>query len=455
MLLATRCPECRAKLRLDTSPDPGETIECPKCGSLFSPDDEAEPVDEAPPPKVKKRKKEKKPLAPVGPAGPRKRKVKKKKTNPVLLFGSLGVALVFVITLGGFLFWYMGQAGKVEEMLCYVPGECNLVRGVNTGQIGKYPGFASEMDPFITPQINTAANDLATMIGFDDGDEMKDYVIIAKSKKGPGSTGRVYIFKAKRSFPKPDPLSGASGMKAADANGTTYYRSSGGGLLANANIFTPTSKLVVVVAAGPQQAELTNAVAAGGVKNKENMFAGKAGDTGRKISTGNMWLLIRTEGPLKNYAKDMGATVKQSFPAFAKACESAQVMGWWTSYGSKGINFGGGVDCGDSTQAWEVVSSMRESELGKQDDAEIPNDMKRAVSSSGNKEFREFLAWLKFRGYGSCAYFTARMSGENGKNYSRFFNGAQLAGWSDDDNANEAGGGGGGDRRGGGGLGRP
>lgn len=435
MLLATRCPECRAKLRLDAAPDPGETIECPKCGSLFSPDDEA---DVAPPPKVKKPKKEKKP---AGPVGPKKRKVKKKKTNPVLLFGSLGVALAFVIALSVFLFIYIGKAGKVEEMLCYVPGDCNLVRGVNTGQIGKYPGFASEMDQFITSQVKSAAGDLATAVGFDDGDEMQDYVIIAKSKKGPGSTGRVYVFKAKRSFPKPDPLSGAPGMSAASSNGTTYYRCTGNGLLANANIFTPTSKLVVVVAAGPQQSELTTAVAAGGVKNKENMFAGKAGDTGRKITSGNNWILIRTEGPLKNYAKDLGASVKGPFPAFGKACETARVIGWWTSYGSKGVSFGGGVECADSTEAWDVVRSMREGELGKQDDAEIPNDMKRAVSISGNKEFREFLAWLKFRGYGNCAYFTARMSGENGKNFTRQFHSTTIAGWGDDDNSGGGGGG--------------
>lgn len=451
MLLATRCPECRAKLRLDVAPDPGETIECPKCGSVFSPDEEAE----APPPKVKKPKKEKKEKKAAGPVGPKKRKVKKKKTNPALLFGALGGALVFVIALGIGLFYYLGQAGKVEEMLCYVPGDCNLVRGVNTGQISKYPGFASEMDPYITSQIKTAAGDLATAVGFDDPEDMMDYVIIAKSKKGTGSTGRVYVFKAKRSFSKLDPLSEATGMKAADSNGTTYYRSSGKGLLANANVFAPTKKLIVVVAAGPQQSELTNAVAAGGVKNKENMFAGKAGDTGRKISAGNNWILIRSEGPLKNYAKELGAGVKQSFPAFAKACESASVIGWWTSYGSKGVSYGGGLDCGDSTEAWEVVRSMRDSELGKQDDAEIPNDLKRTVSASGNKEFREFLAWLKFRGYGSCAYFTARMSGENGKQYSRFFNGNQIAGWDNDENSGDGGGDGGGGRGGRGGPGRP
>lgn len=441
MLLATRCPECRAKLRLDTAPDPGETIECPKCGSLFSPDEEAEAP---PPPKVKKQKKEKKP---AGPVGPKKRKVKKKKTNPVLLFGMLGTALAFVIVLGGFLYWYLGKAGKVEEMLCYVPGDCNLVRGVNTGQIGKYPGYAQEMDPFITSQVKTAASDLATMVGLDDGDEMLDYVVIAKSKKGSGNTGRVYVFKAKKAFPKLDPLSGASGMKASDSNGTTYYRSSGGGLLANANVFTPTNKLVVVVVAGPQQSELTNAVAAGGVKNKENMFAGKAGDAGRKISSGNNWIIIRTEGPLKNYAKDIGASVKGSFPAFAKACESAGVIGWWTSYGSRGVSFGGGIGCSDSTEAWDVVRGMREGELGKQDDAEIPNDMKRAVTMSSGKEFREFLAWLKFHGYGSFAYFTARMSDEKGKNYTRTIHGTNTAGWSDDDGGEGGGGGQGGPPR--------
>ena len=434
MPFATRCPECRTKLRLDAAPDDGGTVECPKCGSVFAPEEAAEPT----PKREKRPKKEKKAK---GPGGPKKRKAKIKKTNPFFLFGMLGGAGVFVIGLGIFLFFYLGRAGKLDEMMSYVPGDCNVVRGINSGQIGKYPGFASEMDGYVTATVKTCAADLATSIGFDDGDDLLDYVVIGKAKKGPRNTGVVYVFRTKRAFPKPDPLAGVASLAPSDSGGATYYRSSGKGLLANAAVFTPTDRLVVVVPAGPQQQAMISAVAGGGVKNRENMFSGKAGDTGRRVSAGNHWILVRPEGTLKNYAKDMGASVKGPFPAFNKACESTPVLGWWTTYGGKGISFGGGIECADSTAAWDLIRSMRDGELGKQDDAELPSDFKRAVSSAGSKEFREFLSKLSFRGSGKCAYFTATMMAENGKRYSQQIHGQGIATWNDDENAGTAGGG--------------
>jgi predicted Zn finger-like uncharacterized protein len=439
MPFATRCPECRTKLRLEAAPDDGETVECPKCGTVFAPEESGggESPAAAKPKKEKKVKKEK---AAPGPGGPRKRKVKKKKTNPFFLFGMLGGAGVFVIGLAIFLYIYLGKAGKLEEMMSYVPGDCNVVRGVNTGQISKYPGFANEMDGYITPPVKACAADLAASIGFDDGDDLMDYVVIGKAKKGTRNTGVVYVYRTKKSFPKPNPLDGVASLKASDSGGATYYRSSGKGLLANAAVFTPTSRLVVVIPAGPQQQAMISAVAGGGMKNKENMFAGKSGDTGKRVSAGNMWILVRPEGPLKNYAKDMGETVKGAFPSFKKACETTPVIGWWTSYGAGGVKFGGGIECTDTTQTWEVIRSMRDGELGKQDDAELPSEFKRAVSSAGSKEFREFLAKLLFRGSGKCAYFTATMSPDNGKRYSQQIHGQGIATWNDDDNTGSVGG---------------
>jgi predicted Zn finger-like uncharacterized protein len=431
MPFATRCPECRTKLRLDAAPDDGETVECPKCGSVFAPEESAG-GDAPAEPKPKKEKKPKKTKA--APGGPKKRKVKKKKTNPFFLIGMLGGALLFVIGLGVFLYFYLGKAGKLEEMMSYVPGDCNVVRGVNTGQISKYPGFANEMDGTITPAVRSAAGELAASIGFDDGDDVMDYVVIGKAKKGTRNTGVVYVYRTKKAFPKPNPLAGVASFAPSDSGGATYYRSSGKGLLANAAVFTPTDRLVVVVPAGPQQQAMIAGVAGGGMKNKENTFAGKAGDTGRKVSAGNMWILVRPEGTLKNYAKDMGETVKGAFPAFKRACETTTVMGWWTSYGAAGVSFGGGIECTDSAQAWDVIRSMRDGELGKQDDAELPNEFKRAVSSSGSKEFKEFLQRLAFRGSGKCAYFTARMTPDNGKRYSQQIHGQGIATWNDDDN---------------------
>lgn len=431
MPFATRCPECRAKLRLDDEPADGETIECPKCGSVFAPGDAGDEVPPAPKPNKKKKKIKDKPSAGKrDPKAPRKRIAKKKKSNPILLFGLLGGALVAMIVLGIALWLVLGKAGKVDEMLCYVPSECNIVRGINTGQISKYQGFASEMDIYINSNIKTATDDLAKVVGFESGDDLRDYVVIAKSKTS-GRSSTMYIFRARQSF-KAESLGESSSLKATDSGGTTYYRATGRGLLNGAAVFAPTNKLLVVIANGPAQSSLISGVAGGGVKNKENMFLGKVGDAGRKIASGHLWILVRNEGPYRTYAKDIGETVKSTFSRFAKASESTPVIGWWTSFSGKGIRFGGGIECADSTVAAEIVDEARNGELGKQDDAEIPNDFKRAVSRSSSKEFREFLSRLNFWRTGKCCYFTAQMGMEKGKQYTSMFNGPGLANFEED-----------------------
>ena len=63
MAFDIRCPECKAKLRLDEAPDPDTPIECPLCGSQFAAPDQAPAADGKPakkaggPPKRKKAKK--------------------------------------------------------------------------------------------------------------------------------------------------------------------------------------------------------------------------------------------------------------------------------------------------------------------------------------------------------------------------------------------------------------
>src|SRR6478672_5774133 len=116
MAFDIRCPECKAKLRLDEAPDPDTLIECPRCGSQFA----------AP--------------AAAAPAADGKKSAKKKKTNPAVLLIAIFAGLVCIGLIGWGLHWFVGRAGKVEEMLTYVPGECNWARGVNTGQLAAYPG---------------------------------------------------------------------------------------------------------------------------------------------------------------------------------------------------------------------------------------------------------------------------------------------------------------------------
>jgi hypothetical protein len=447
MAFTTRCPDCQAKLRLPQTPDPDENVECPKCGSIFLAEQDSggrtndrEPAEE--PAKPKKKKKKKKEPKPKAPAGPKKRKIKKKKSNPILLFAMLGLALTFVIGLGIFMWFYLGKAGKMDEMMSYIPGDCNVVRGFNVGQISKYPGFTSEYEPYVNGQVKTASDTLATLAGLDDGDTLRDYVVIAKAKKDRQPTGTMYIFRSKKPM-KANALDGATGMKSAESGGTSYFRSTGGGLLDSAAVFNPSDRLIIVIPKGPHQSGMISAVAGGGMKNKDAMFLGKVGDTGRRVAAGNMWCIVLCDGPMKNYAKDIGESIKSAFPGLAKSCASAKSIGWWTSYGGRGINFGGGLDCGDSTGAYECMKSMRDGALGQGDDSELPNDFKKVVQGAASKEFGEFLQYLKFTYTGSCAYFTSKMSSEKGKPYTSRMHGMSIAGW-DSDAPGDAGGGRGG-----------
>src|SRR4051794_1348702 len=105
MAFDIRCPECKAKLRLDEAPDPDTPIECPRCGSQFAaPDDAAAAADGNPPAKKPGKV-------------PKRKRAKKKKTNPAVLLIAIFAGLVCIGLIGWGLHWFVGRAGKVEEML--------------------------------------------------------------------------------------------------------------------------------------------------------------------------------------------------------------------------------------------------------------------------------------------------------------------------------------------------
>src|SRR5262245_3634634 len=154
-----KCPTCGAKLRMTDPPAADEEVECPKCGSVFTPAGSAGAAAEepgiapapapAPAPTEKKLK------------GPRAPPAKVQKTTPYLLTILLGGALVLLVGLGIMFWWLFNKAGKVQEALMYVPAECNHARGINSGQIRKYPGYAAEVDKIITPDIKSGVQELA------------------------------------------------------------------------------------------------------------------------------------------------------------------------------------------------------------------------------------------------------------------------------------------------------
>src|SRR5687767_9862017 len=109
MAYDVRCPECRAKLRLDEAPDPDTPIECPRCGSQFAaPDERAAARSDRPAGKKKAKGKVKPP-----PGSPRKRKAMKRRTNPAVLLIAIFFGFGGLIAIGFMMVYFLNRAGKV------------------------------------------------------------------------------------------------------------------------------------------------------------------------------------------------------------------------------------------------------------------------------------------------------------------------------------------------------
>jgi hypothetical protein len=229
MAFDIRCPECQAKLRLDEAPDADTPIECPRCGSLFTAPGKAARKEKAA--RTEKPK-------PKG-AMPKKRKVKKKKTNPIILVGAIVAGFASLIGVGFLMVYFLNRAGKVEEMLTYVPDSCNWARGVNVSQLAKYPGYKAEVEKYMTGPVTAAANELAAAAGHDP-DRFVDYLIVAKNRGDRGAS-TMYVFRTQRSF-RPDALGAELNGGVAQGDGTYKMPGAAPGVLAGATLYRSASR---------------------------------------------------------------------------------------------------------------------------------------------------------------------------------------------------------------------
>jgi hypothetical protein len=203
MAVELRCPDCRAKLKLKTAPDPGTEIECPKCGTVFpAPEPEPEPEDEAPKEKAEKREKKgkktktKKPKAGAESNAPRKRKIKKRETSKTALIAVISAGVLMLMTVGGVLIWYFTRTPKSVEMMLYVPEDAQMAMGMNLGHAQKYPEFYKGVANMHAGSDYKAAGDaIAKAAGIADMDAMTDYVVKASSS----SNGWSIVYRTKRS----------------------------------------------------------------------------------------------------------------------------------------------------------------------------------------------------------------------------------------------------------------
>lgn len=424
MAFEVRCPECRAKLRLDEKPAADEAIECPRCGNQFAAaaaripavaaaaakkDRPTRDRDEGGKPAVKEKKPAGGKKAKAGAAGvPKKRKAKKKKSNRTILTLMLAGALVILGSIGGMAYILLSKSGKLESMLVSVPGDCNLVRGVNVGQITRYNQYKSEADRMMAGPLKDCWGEIASALSLPKDQDSPEYAVIAKAKAG--ATGTVLVYRTRAPITDPKGFGAALGGSEQAVNGQTAYRVGGGGSLAGAVVYAPTDRVIVAVLPGSTQSDLLQKSVTGR-QQPEGSFYGKMGRTGRKVTAGNIWALVRAEGDLRDYTKDLVKPIDKDFAPLPTNLGKSPLFGIWTSFGARGITFGAGFQCDSPESAAATITALRDGPLGKGDDQpEIPNALKKAYSAIASKEFSEFLSNLKFSSSGDCAYMESRMS---------------------------------------------
>ena len=423
-----RCPECRTKLRLDARPAPDAEVECPKCGGTFTPAESAAADKPAAGPKPAKPKglKGAKEDAAKAPMGEVKEGTKRTFMNPLLLLGILGVGMVVYLLAAGLVLHLLGKAGRVEDMIAYLPADVTVARGVNLQMMNKYPGYKTELDKYAPPPVRSALDGLAAAGGVEK-DAFLDYLVVGRVR-GPGA-GRVFVFRSRADLDAAALTAGLGGTAdPAGGPGAVRLPATAPGVLAGALmvVIVETRRHVVVVPPSAGQAALLQAsLAAAGDRTRS--FIPHLGDIGRLAMRGHAWLVVRAPAGGTPPLAAEGEKVAKDLPVLSKEAKEAPVAAMWTSFGGR-VRIGAGFDSPSSTAATAVVKAMKDGPLGKADDSEIPREVKTAITWTFGKEFKEFLLNISYRSSGTAMYMTTSMGGTNGM---RILNGINLPGLAD------------------------
>lgn len=422
MPIDLRCPSCQAKLRLNEAPARGTPVVCPKCDTAFAaPARTAAPKadeddEDAPKPEAKKKKKsageDTKPAT-----GDKLVSKERVHMNEFALLGIVATAMGLLI-LGLFLIlWYLGKAAKVEDMVAMLPTDCNIVRGVNYGQMKKYPGYKGEMEKHYTGDVKAAVDELDKTIG-GGADEWLNYFLVGR-QLAAGGENRVLLLNSKKPLDK-SALATALKGTAATEGGEQYWQlpaSLSPAYLRGAAMYCPNDTTVLLFRnpgggrLAPAVQTLLRSAVAYKTDKKDDRLHTKFGAAGKLAMRGHMWQIIRPVGGAKEYIGDLTAPVAKDngLGKVSDTGKKAGGFGLWVTVGGRGVRLGAALECSDAESASGLVKAMQEGPLGKGDESEIPNGMKAALSVSGQSEFKEFLQNLSFRSKGEAAYLLSKM----------------------------------------------
>jgi hypothetical protein len=92
------------------------------------------------------------------------------------------------------------------------------------------------------------------------------------------------------------------------------------------------------------------------------------------------------------------------------AMGKSSVFATWVSFGSNGTRMAAGIELPDSKDASDLVLDMKKGPLGKSDESEPPNGIKKALTSIMNvTQNGAYWQYLEFRQQGNCAIAVSRV----------------------------------------------
>jgi hypothetical protein len=379
MSVELRCPDCRAKLRLPESPDPGTEVECPECNAVFpAPDRE---TGEAPDSRRKKKTakrpaeaeeaeaKPKEPSKPQEKGAPRKRKAKKKETNTTALILVISLAVLFLALVVSLLVWYFMRTPPSYEMMNYLPEDATEAVGLNLGHMAKYAEFIKTVEPTYKDMgFQKAIEASAEALSMKPSD-LPDYMV-----EGWGKSGGALVIRTKKKFDEAG-LKKLPGAQEGKGDGQTYYSIApipklfGGTPL---KVFAPTDRLIVFC-----EYRLPDAVF------KKMLAGNKDGDTlpkrlgslGKRTTRGTFWNLsvLDTSNRPKEPPKKEGGQDGGHFQTMAATTAAkARGMGFKASLGSRAVRFEVVLWFDDSEVASDLYRKFKENDIIKaQDDSSL------------------------------------------------------------------------------------
>jgi hypothetical protein len=399
MAVKLRCPECKHTFRLPVDPEPDSEMECPECGHAYPIEENivrAGGSDEDEEPRKKKKgggdggvktktkKKGKKAAGPEQPKGPKKRKMKKRKTPPALIAAIVVGVLMFVGTVGGVLIWFFTKKSAFQEMMTYLPDDCDEVFGLNVGHLQKYPEFYKNCENvFANTGFKKAGDVFAKALGQGFNDVVEQVV---------QGTNTTTVLRSKEEF-DPGALAKIPGAKKYSGGGVDYYTIPDIPELGypGLRVFAPTNRLVVFCTGSIPQAKF-NAMLTGNKDNADATVVARAGPLAKQTMRGTVWKfslygrgIAKPSGPAAKGGEAGGqpSDEDQLKSEIASLASSAQGSGYKASVGSREIRGEWILWYKESSGASEQVKKWKEKDWIKDDEKEAPKWWKALANKSG------------------------------------------------------------------------